>query len=109
MQQKTKPKHYGKMRVKHFAGYGTVNVTKMSKEKFTNEHGEEKTKMVLFVKGNHEWGLECDDIYNVRSWIFDKFEKSFNGKDYEIDMDIDPDYVNENGEDVMVATYTFIY
>jgi hypothetical protein len=65
--------------------------------------------MVLLVKGNHECGLVRDDIYDVRSWIFDKFEKSFNGKDYEIDMDIESDYVNENGEDVMVATYTFIY
>jgi len=97
------------MRVKHFAGYGTVNVTKVSKEKFTNEHGEEKTKMVLLVKGNHECGLVRDDIYDVRRWIFNKFEKAFNGKDYEIDMDIQPDYVKENGEDVMAATYTFIY
>lgn len=93
------------MRVKHFVGYGSVDVKKVSKKTFTNEYGEEKTKLVLSVKGNHEWGLVLDDIYDVRRWIFNRFEKNFSGSDYDIDMSIDVDYVN-NTE---VATYTFIY
>ena len=89
------------MKVKHWQGYGSVEVKKISKEK--------KTKMVLQVKGNHEWGLVRDYVYDVRRWIFNKFEKNFTGNDYEIDMTIKDDYINENGIDVEVATYTFVY
>ena len=97
------------MKVKHFAGYGSVEVKKQSKTNFTNEYGEKKTKLVLLVKGNHEWGLVRNDIYDVRRWIFNKFEKNFKGNDYQIDMDVENDYIKENGIDVEVATYTFIY
>ena len=97
------------MKVKHFAGYGSVEVKKQSKTNFTNEYGEKKTKLVLLVKGNHEWGLVRDDIYDVRRWIFNKFEKNFKGNEYQIDMNVENDYIKENGIDVEVATYTFIY
>ena len=97
------------MRVKHFAGYGSVEVKKESKTTFTNEYGEKKTKMVLQVKGNHECGLVRNDIYDVKRWIFDKFEKNFTGNDYDIAMTVQGDYIKENGLDVEVATYTFIY
>ena len=97
------------MKVKHFAGYGSVEVKKISKKPIINGYGEKKTKMVLRVKGNHEWGIVRNDIYDVRKWIFDKFEKNFKGNDYDIDMSIEDDYINENGIDVEVATYTFVY
>ena len=97
------------MKVKHFMGYGSVEVKKVSKKTINNEYGEKKTKLVLSVKGNHEWGLVRNDIYDVRRWIFNKFEKNFNGKDYEINMTIESDYIKENGIDVEVATYTFVY
>lgn len=97
------------MRVKHFMGYGSVEVKKISKKPIINGYGENKTELVLQVKGNHEWGLVRDDIYDVRSWIFNKFEKNFKGDDYSIYMDIQSDYIEENGIDVEVATYTFVY
>lgn len=97
------------MKVKHFVGYGSVEVKKVSKTTFTDEFGEKKTKMVLCVKGNHEWGIVRNDIYDVKRWIFDKFEKNFKGNDYDIDMSIEDDYIKENGIDVEVATYTFVY
>ena len=97
------------MRVKHFAGYGSVEVKKVSKKPITNGYGENKTEMVLCVKGNHECGLVRDDAYDVKRWIFDKFEKNFKGDDYDIDMSVQDDYINENGIDVEVATYTFVY
>lgn len=97
------------MKVKHFTGYGSVKVKKESKTTFTNEYGEKKTKLVLVVKGNHEWGIVRDDIYDVKRWIFDKFEKNFTGNDYDIAMTVQGDYIKENGLDVEVATYTFIY
>ena len=97
------------MRLRHFAGYGLVEVKKQSKTTFTNEWGEKKTKLVLEVKGNHEWGLVRDDIYDVKHWLFDRFEKNFNGDYYDITMSVKNDYISENGIDVEVATYTFIY
>ena len=97
------------MRVKHFMGYGSVEVKKVSKTSIVNGYGENKTKLVLRVKGNHECGLVRNDIYDVRSWIFNKFEKNFKGDDYDIDMDIKDDYIKENGLDVEVAIYTFVY
>ena len=65
---------------------GSVEVKKVSKTPITNGYGENKTKLVLRVKGNHECGLVRNDIYDVRRWIFNKFEKNFNGKDYDIGM-----------------------
>lgn len=65
--------------------------------------------MELQVKGNHECGLVRDDVYDVRRWIFNKFEKNFTGKDSEIDMTIKDFYIKENGIDVKVAIYTFVY
>ena len=97
------------MKVKHFMGYGSVEVKKISKKPIINGYGENKTKLVLRVKGNHEYGLVRNDIYDVRRWIFNKFEKNSTGTDYEIDMTIEDDYINENGVDVEVATYTFVY
>ena len=97
------------MRIKHYQGYGLVEVKKLSKKAIINGYGEKKTKMVLRVKGNHECGLVRKDIYDVRRWIFNKFEKNFKGEDYDIDMNIEDDYIKENGIDVEVATYTFVY
>ena len=97
------------MRIKHFAGYGSVEVKKISKKYYVNEYGENKTRLVLRVKGNHEWGLVRNDIFDVKKWLFDKFEKNFTKKEYDIDMDIKSDYVNENGHNVEVATYIFVY
>jgi hypothetical protein len=42
------------MRIKHYQGYGLVEVKKISKKTIINGYGEKKTKMVLCVKGNHE-------------------------------------------------------
>ena len=92
------------MKIKHFQGYGSVQAKKVSKTTIGN-----KTKLVVEVKGNHECGLVRDDIYDVKRWLFDKFEKKFKGEYYDIDMDIKDDYVKEGNIDVEVATYTFIY
>ena len=97
------------MRLKHFAGYGSVEVTKKSKTKVTDLWGNTKNKLVLQVKGNHECGNVRNDIYDVRRWIFNRFEKNFIGNDYDIEMNIEDNYVQEKGIDVEVATYTFIY
>lgn len=96
------------MKIKHFMGYGSVQARKVSKTK--TDDG--KTKLVVEVKGNHEWGLVRNDIYDVYRWLFSKFEKNFDGSEYDIDMTIKDDYVddeNNKHECVEVAIYTFIY
>ena len=97
------------MRVKHFMGYGSVEVKKISKKPIINGYGENKTELVLRVKGNHECGLVRNDICSVRRWIFDRFEKNFKKSDYEIYMEVKSGYIKENGLDVEIATYTFVY
>jgi len=92
------------MKIKHFQGYGSVQAKKVSKTTIGD-----KTKLVVEVKGNHEWGLVRDDIYDVKRWLFDKFEKNFKGQYYDIEMSIKDDYVKEGNIDVEIATYTFIY
>ncbi len=92
------------MKIKHFQGYGSVQAKKVSK---TTKNG--KTKLVVEVKGNHEWGLVRNDIYDVKRWLFDKFEKNFKGEYYNIEMSIKDDYIKEGNIDVEVATYTFVY
>ena len=97
------------MRIKHYQGYGLVEVKKLSKKTIINGYGEKKTEMVLRVKGNHECGLVRKDIYDVKRWIFDKFEKNFTKSEYDIYMDIKSDYITENGTEVEIADYTFVY
>lgn len=58
------------MRVKHWQGYGSVNVKKISrtvKDNVVNLH--------LQVRGNHEWGIASDDTYDVVRWIGNKCDK----------------------------------
>lgn len=93
------------MRIKHFAGYGSVQAKKISKTKLPNG----KNKLVIEVKGCHEWGLVRKDMSDVKSWLFDRFEKNFEGEWYNIDLTIKDDYVKEGNIDVEVATYTFEY
>lgn len=94
------------MKIKHFMGYGSVQAKKLSKRPIFGN----KTKLVVEVRGNHECGLVRDYIYDVRNWLFNRFEKNFNGSDYDIEMSIQDDYVkDDNGLDVEVATYTFVY
>ena len=92
------------MKIKHFQGYGSVQAKKLSKTTIGN-----KTKLVVEVKGNHEWGLVRDDVDDAKRWLFDRFEKNFNGNYYDIEMTIKDDYVREGSIDVEVATYTFVY
>ena len=95
-------------------GYGCVNMKKVFKGNVKDEYGNEYTKLVVEVKGNHERGLvPCmarqGYVYDARKWVFNRFEKEFNGKDSEIEMFISEDYVKEGNLDVEVATYTFLY
>ena len=94
------------MRIKHWQGYGTVTAKKISK---TAKDGE--TILVVKVSGNHEWGLVRDDIYDLKWWLIDRFDK--NAKDvspYSIDYDYSSGYKESaNGLDEEYCVYTFVY
>ncbi len=58
------------MRIKHFAGYGSVNAKKISRK--------EKNGLVnlqVQVRGNHEWGIERNDKYDFVNWLGKRFDK----------------------------------
>ena len=87
------------MRIKHWQGYGTVNAVRVRDKQCT---------LHIRVSGNHEWGLERDDTYDLYNWLVKRFDKSV------------PDYLQwyraaivtindryENGEEV--CDYMFVY
>ena len=100
------------MKIKHFAGYGSVEAKKVSKTIKTNPFDEKFVTLKIQVKGNHEWGLLRDDSYDLYHWLLKRFDKSI--KDYydicsNLQCYYENYYVNENGLYVEVCTYTFTY
>lgn len=55
------------MKIKHFAGYGTVTAQKIKDSGCT---------LHIRVSGNHEWGLVRNDEYDLFNWLVKKFDKT---------------------------------
>lgn len=94
------------MRIKHWQGYGTVTAKKISK---TTKNGI--TTLVVRVNGNHEWGLVRNDIYDLKRWLIDKFDKSAADiNPYSIDYNYEDGYERTaSGIDEEYCKYTFVY
>ena len=93
------------MKIKHFAGYGTVNAKKISK---TQKNG--KTKLVVEVTGNHEYGLQRDDPYTLKLWLINRFDKSaININPYRMQYSYTCDISKELFTGIDNCTYTFEY
>lgn len=58
------------MKIKHFQGYGIVNAKKVSKKV-----KEGVATLIIEVWGNHEWGIERNDVYDVFNWLVKRFDK----------------------------------
>lgn len=58
------------MKIKHWAGYGTVDVTRTGKRSYHNCSGDE-TVMVFRIVGDHECGLKpCyHDDRLIQNWL----------------------------------------
>ena len=56
------------MNLKHWQGYGHVQAT--AERKTANE-------LTIRVKGLHEYGLDCNDGYTAKRWLFDRFMPKF--------------------------------
>lgn len=94
------------MKIKHFAGYGCVEAHKVKK---STRGGI--TNLVVEVVGNHEWGLERRDVYDLKRWLVDRFDKSARDiNPYSIDYQILlSTYERVGGLDVEKVVYSFEY
>lgn len=94
------------MRIKHWQGYGLVTAKKVKK---SVKNGI--TTLIVKVNGNHEYGLVRDDIYTLKHWLIDKFDKA--AKDispYSINYDYNDGYsLTADGCDEEYCIYTFTY
>lgn len=61
------------MKIKHWQGYGSVNVKKLA-EYDTNRFTGEK-KIIIEVTGMHECGLSRKDPYDIYNWLFKRGER----------------------------------
>ena len=94
------------MKLKHWQGYGVLDVKRVSTKTSKDPFYGDTTTMVIRVKGNHEYGIERDDKYDVFNWLLKRFDKTVTSyrqiKDLKLDSRI------ENGVDVCdyIITYS---
>lgn len=96
------------MRIKHWAGYGTIDCKKSLKKL------NDQTILTVILTGNHERGLERRDHYDLFNWYVKRFDKS--QTDFSCwmhqhpEIEIESDYIKDaRGCDVETCKYTFIY
>ncbi len=92
------------MKIKHFAGYGSVEAKKTRLTK----RADGTRELVVTVTGNHEWGLERDDKYDLFRWLVRRFDKTAKDDRDIISYKADDNYIRLNGLDVEQCTYTFV-
>lgn len=64
------------MKIKHWQGYGCVDAKKISVSTHNDPfYGDTKT-MHIRVTGNHEYGIERNDKYDVFNWLLKRFDKT---------------------------------
>ena len=88
------------MKLKHWQGYGCVDATKVKDNSCT---------LHICVKGDHEYGLVRDDLYDLYHWLIQRFDKSL--KDVsEIDWERHTKRMTEYGfEDYEAPRYKIEY
>lgn len=105
------------MKIKHFAGYGTVNAKKVLDLKYTDKrysHYENPRIVNIVVSGDHERGLVREDVYDVCEWLLKKLVKDFKdgSHDYRsiIEMDVAPYLeLSSEGEYEEKCLYKVVY
>ena len=90
------------MKIKHFQGYGCVNAKKLSR---TVDNGT--VNLTIEVRGNHECGLERNDVYDVVNWIGKRFDKSLTNYRQVQNMHMNDYYDSDSHEEV--CEYTLSY
>lgn len=92
------------MNIKHWAGYGVVEATKVSKK--TAKNG--MVTLVVMVKGNHERGLERGlwDEYLLYEWLVKRFDRKAQYGNHMFQR-IHAD--DDCSKSVETCEYTFVY
>jgi hypothetical protein len=88
------------MKIKHWQGYGSVNAVKIKDKKHT---------LHVKVSGNHEYGLERNDMYDLYNWLIKRFDKSIQTyRDFDAK---NPTVVIKSGyeNDIETCDYCFDY
>jgi len=83
------------MKVKHWQGYGTVNAKKIKR---TEKNG--LVDLHIRVNGNHEWGIDRDDIYDFVNWLGKKLDKNLTDYRQIERLRTESSYDLQNHEDV---------
>lgn len=99
------------MRIKHWAGYGTVNAKKVTDYKHTR-YGRAYRVIQIEVTGDHERGLVRFDRYDIHHWLGRHFAKDKDYKDFAA-FDVQQGWVGGDGHTTLgaheIATYTLEY
>lgn len=93
------------MKIKHFAGYGSVNARKVSEVKLTTD----VKRVVIKVIGDHEWGLYRNDRYDIYNWLMSRFCKDCENYKKIYNVEIEQSFDRVNNELVEVCIYTISY
>lgn len=80
------------MKIKHFAGYGSVNATRVGK---IMKRLDGCYNICIRVEGNHEWGLLRKDYYDIFNWLLKKFDKGV--ASYQQIVNVETSYGDNNG------------
>ena len=97
------------MKIKHWQGYGTVDAKKINEQV-----SGDRALVEIKVTGNHEWGIERDDKYDVTNWLLKKLVKGFKNEIYDyrdiVYMSLEPGYEKDDkGQMVDTCIYSVIY
>ena len=89
------------MKIKHFAGYGSINAKKLKHETINGV-----TTLIINVSGDHEKGLRPYILEDSIRWLAARYDKNIlNIPWYKINIDI----INNYSMPLESLTYTFIY
>lgn len=88
------------MKIKHWQGYGTVDAVKAYR--YVKDG---YVYMSINVTGDHEWGLVCDDEYDLKNWLIKRFDKNFKDQKIQYSFESGDDPYSDNE----CCVYYFVY
>lgn len=94
------------MKLKHWQGYGSVDVKKIA----SYPAGHSKSKAIIKVTGNHEYGIVREDPYDVFRWLGKRFFPDCQDYRRIQDLNVIPGTEKDaDGNDVDTAIYEVTY
>ena len=90
------------MKIKHWQGYGSVIAKKIDRKINGNE-----IKLHIRVQGNHECGIERNDVYDVVNWLGKRFDKQLTDYRQVTSMKLEPSYDIKTHEDICDYLITY--